>query len=108
MPLFKKGNPLGCSNCRLILFSPHTAKYLKNMFYKSVYSFVEKNNLIFKHRFGFRSGYSSNHKNVHLLEGIKMYIGNDTYVCSVFIDLKKAFDTLGSSSELMLIKCGVP
>ena len=55
---------------------------------------LQKNNLIFKRQFGFRSGYSSNHTIVNLVESIKKYIENDNYVCSVFIDLKKTFDTV--------------
>ena len=31
---------------------------------------------------------------VNLIESIKKYINNDNYVCSVFIDLEKAFDTV--------------
>ena len=70
IPLFKKGDPLDCSNVALYRYSPHSIKYLKNVF-KSVYSFLEKNNLIFKRRFGFRSGYSSNHTILNLVEYIK-------------------------------------
>ena len=61
-----------------------------------LYSFREKNNLVFKQQFGFSnnlaSAYSSNHKIVNLVESIKKYIDNDNYVCSVFIDLEKAVD----------------
>ena len=70
------------------------SKIFEKCVYKRVYSFLEKNNLIFKRQFGFRSGYSSNHTIVNLVESIEMYIDNDNYVCSVFIDLEKAFDTV--------------
>ena len=45
-------------------------------------------------QFSFRSGHSSNHAIVNLVESIKKYIDNDNYVCSVFIDLEKVFDTV--------------
>ena len=45
-------------------------------------------------QFGFRSGYSSNHTRANLVENIEKYIDNHNYVCSVFIDLKKVFDTV--------------
>ena len=61
--------------------------------YKRVYSFLEKN-LIFMQQFGFMSGYSSNHTMVNLVETIKKYIDNDNYMCSIFIDLEKALDTV--------------
>ena len=59
-----------------------------------MFTLLEENNLIFKRQFGFRSGYSSNHTIVNLVESIEKYIDNDNYVCSVFIDLGKAFDTV--------------
>ena len=62
--------------------------------FTSVYSFLEKKNLIFMRQFGFRSGYSSNHTIANLVENIEKYIDNHNYVCSVFIDLKKVFDTV--------------
>ena len=55
---------------------------------------LRKNNLIFKRHFGFSSSYSSNHTIVNLVESIKKYIDNNDFVCSVFIDLEKAFDTV--------------
>ena len=45
-------------------------------------------------QFSFRSGHSSNHAIVNLVESIKKYIDNDNYVCSVFIDLEKSFDAV--------------
>ena len=92
--LFKKGDPLDCSNYRPISLLFTFSKIFEKCVYKRVYSFLEKNNLIFKWKFGFRSGYSSNHTIVNLVESIKKYIDNDNYVCSVFIDLGKAFDTV--------------
>ena len=70
------------------------------------YSFLGKNNFIFKGQFGFKSGYSSNHTTANLTEIIKKDIDNDNYVCSAFIDLEKHFDTVdhqifGISSQLV-------
>ena len=94
IPLFKKGDPLDCSNYRPISLLFTFSKIFEKCVYKRVYSFLEKNNLIFKRKFGFRSGYSSNHTIVNLVESIKKYIDNDNCVCSVFINLEKAFDTV--------------
>ena len=68
------------------------SKIFEKCVYQRVYSFLEKNNLIFTRQFGFRSGHSSNHKIVNLVRSIRKYIDNDNYVCSVFIDLEKVFD----------------
>ena len=79
------------------------SKIFEKCVYKRVYSFLEKNNLIFKRQFGFRSGYCSNHTIVNLVESIKKYIANDYYVCSMFIDLEKAFDTV--DHQILFKKC---
>ena len=70
------------------------SKIFEKYVYKRVYSFLEKNNLIFKRQFGFKSGSSPNHTIVNLAENIKKYIDNDNYVCSVFIDLEIVFDAV--------------
>ena len=68
------------------------SKIFENNVHKRVHSFLEKNNFIFKRQFDFRSGYSSHHTIVNLVESIKKYSDNDNYVCSVFRDLEKPFD----------------
>ena len=91
--LFKKGDPLDCSNYRPISLFSTFSKIFEKCVYKRVYSFLQKN-LIFKRQFGFGSGCSSNHTIENLVESIKKYIDNDNYVCSMFVDLGKAFDTV--------------
>ena len=93
-PLFIKGDLFDCSCYRPISLLSTFSKVFEKCVYKRVYSFHEKNIFIFKRQRAFRSGYSSNHTIVNLVESIKKYIENDNYVCSVFIDLKKTFDTV--------------
>ena len=93
-PLFIKGDLLDCSYYRPISLLSTFGKIFEKRLYKRVYSFHEKNILIFKRQFAFRSGYSSNHTIVNLVESIKKYIDNDSDVCSVFTNLEKAFDTV--------------
>ena len=61
IPLFKNGDPLDCSNYRSISLLSTFSKIFEKYVYERVYSFLEKNNLTFNQKFGFRSGYSSNH-----------------------------------------------
>ena len=103
IPLFKTGDPLDCYNYRLLSLLFTFSKIFGKCVYKHVYSFLEKNNVIFKRQFGFSSGYFSNHKIANLIQSIKEYIDNDNYVCSVFIDLEKAFNTVGYQILLQII-----
>ena len=55
------------------------------------------NNLIFNKQFGFRTNYSTNHALVSITEKIKSLLDDSQYVCGIFIDLEKAFDTVNHS-----------
>ena len=45
-------------------------------------------------QFGFREKHSTNHAWISMTEAIRNTIGNGRYGCGIFIDLKKAFDTV--------------
>ena len=59
-------------------------------------NFLESNNILYKHQYGFRKGHSTLHPIIHLLNNIAT--ANDKnpphYCLSIFLDLSKAFDTL--------------
>ena len=48
-------------------------------------------------QFGFRERHSTNHALISMTETIRNTIDNGNYGCGVFIDLKKAFDTVNHS-----------
>ena len=48
-------------------------------------------------QFGFRERHSSNHALISMTETIRNTIDNGNYGCGIFIDLKKAFDTVNHS-----------
>ena len=52
-----------------------------------------KNRLINK-KFGFGSGYSTLHALISITECIRELLYSKHYVCGVFVDLEKAFDTV--------------
>ena len=59
-----------------------------------MYTFLENNKLIYKKQFGFRRAYSVNHAWISITERIRNLLDNQNYVCGIFIDLEKAFDTV--------------
>ena len=62
--------------------------------YSKLYGFLEKYNILYKRQFGFREKHSTNHALANLIETIKSFLDKDFFVCGIFIDLKKAFDTV--------------
>ena len=56
---------------------------------------MDKHNLICKHQFGFRSMHSTQHAVISLVNNITNSLDSSNIVIGVFLDLKKAFDTVG-------------
>ena len=101
-PVFKKDDPQLCSNYRRISVLSIFSKIHEKRMFTTLYSFLEKHNLLFNKQFGFRSRYSTNNAIISLIELIKKYLENGDFVCGIFIDLQKAFDTV--NHEILLSK----
>ena len=94
IPLYKKDDPLFCKNYKPISLLPIFSKIFEKIIYKRMYSFLNDNKLIYNRQFGFRSNYSTDHALISSIETIKKKLDSGNYVCGVFIDLEKAFDTV--------------
>ena len=62
--------------------------------YTRLYQFLEKSDLFFSLQFGCRAEHSTNHALISITENIKESIDNNKFECRVFLDLRKAFDTV--------------
>ena len=57
-------------------------------------SFIEKNNLFYPSQYGFRKAHSTQHAILDIVNTIQTNMDKRLFSCGVFIDLKKAFDTV--------------
>ena len=57
-------------------------------------NFLDANDIIYKHQFGFRERHSTQQAIITLVEKITGAWDSDDMVIGVFLDLKKAFDTV--------------
>ena len=94
IPLHKKDSKLDHINYRPISLLSVFSKIYEKLIYSRIYSYLDKNNLIYSKQFGFRGGYSTNHAIISITEHIRNLLDNGEFVCGVFIDLEKAFDTV--------------
>ena len=69
--------------------------------YKRLYSYLECDSVLYPLQFGFRRKYLTNHALLSITESIRYSIDNNEFGCVVFIDLKKAFDTVNHSILLL-------
>ena len=94
IPLHKKESILNYLNYRPISLLSVFSKIYEKTIYSRVYSYLVKNNLIYDKQFGFRGNHSVNHAIISITEHIRSLIDKGEYVCGVFVDLEKAFDTV--------------
>ena len=69
--------------------------------HKILYSFLELHNILYNNQFGFRKNNSTAFALIQITEKIKESIDNNKFGCGIFIDLRKAFDTV---NHVILLK----
>ena len=93
-PVFKAGSKSDIGNYRPISILPVLDKIFEKIIYKRLYSFFEKFNILSDNQFGFRNKKSTLHAALQLEKTILQAFKNNKYCIAVFIDFRKAFDTV--------------
>ena len=92
--LYKKGATDDPSNYRPISLLSVFSKIFEKIMHKRLCDFSEVNDISHLLQFGFRQKHSTQHTLISMTETIKKSIDNGKFGCGIFIDLKKAFDTV--------------
>ena len=82
------------SNYRPISLLQNINQIFEKIVFDRVYKFVEKNEAIYKHQYGFRKKYSTNYALISITEQIRKALDSNKYAIGVFVDFQKAFDTV--------------
>ena len=94
IPLYKSGEKNVFTNYRPVSLLPQFSKILEKLFNNRLDNFVEKYNLLNESQYGFRNNRSTSLALLELIEDITTSLDNKKSTIGVFIDLKKAFDTI--------------
>ena len=65
--------------------------------HKRLFSYLERHCILHELQFGFREKFSTSHALISLIEHLKKSLDKGAFGCGIFIDLKKAFDTVNYS-----------
>ena len=100
-PVFKKGSRQDKDNYRPASVLSIFSKIFEKAMYKRLYSYLEYHSILHPLQFGFRWKHSTNHALLSITESIRYSIDNNEVGCGIFIDLKRAFDTVNHSILLL-------
>ena len=93
-PLFKNGQRSDPNNYRPISVTPIVAKVFERIIYDQLYDYLTANNLISSCQSGFRSLHSTVTALLEASDNWALNIDKGNVNAVVFLDLKKAFDTV--------------
>jgi len=65
--------------------------------YSRLITFLDSHRVFFERQFGFRRSHSTIHTLLNIVERIRKSLDDGNFVCGVFVDLQKAFDTVDHS-----------
>lgn len=94
IPLFKAGKKDSVSNYRPVSLLPQFSKILEKVYYRRLEEFLDKGNTISDCQYGFRKKCSTSLALIDFTDNIVSAMDRNEYTLGVFIDLKKAFDTV--------------
>ena len=96
-PVFKSGNPDLVENYRPISILPILSKLLERTVHDQLYSFLENNKLLSNCQYGFRKKRSTKLAAALFCDSARKSFEEGLLFGCLFLDLSKAFDTMGHS-----------
>ena len=94
IPVFKGNDKQVFTNYRPISLLPQFSKILEKLFNVRLDNFIERHSILSNSQYGFRPNMSTSLALLELTEEITSALDKKKSTIGVFIDLKKAFDTI--------------
>ena len=102
VPIYKDSDKHEFNNYRPISLLSSLSRLLESIVSFQLTAFAEAHNIFYKHQYGFRTKHSVVHPLLHFTENILKALNEGMINISIFVDLRKAFDTV--NYEILLAK----
>ena len=80
-------------------------KYLRKYLLITLWIFLDTNDILYDKQFGFRKTHSTSHAIITLVDKVSRALDTGKFIVGVFLDLKKAFDTVGPHNLIKETAC---
>ena len=102
VPLYKKDDDTNLSIYRTISLLPSISKIFEKVILEQLSTYLDNNNLIHKHQYGFRKHHSTEYAALHIIDYLNYELDLKNTPINLFLDLSKAYDSL--CHEILLSK----
>uniref|UniRef100_A0A1B6MQT2 Reverse transcriptase domain-containing protein n=1 Tax=Graphocephala atropunctata TaxID=36148 RepID=A0A1B6MQT2_9HEMI len=108
IPIYKSGPESKCNNYRPISLLSCFSKVYEKIMKKKLIGFLQSTDFFGRRQFGFRTGMNTENALINFMTDVYNGINTNKCVSGLFLDIKKAFDTVDHKILLdKLHKCGV-
>ena len=83
---------------------PSISKILEKNILDQIATYLDSNNLIHKHQYGFRKNHATEYAALHIVKYLNYELDRNRTPTNVYLDLSKAFDTLSPNILLRKLK----
>ena len=94
IPIHKGDETTDPTNYRPISLLSVFDKLIEKVMLNRLLKFLEKNNILYKYQFGFSKNHATTHALTEVIDYIYRSLDEGNYVFGIYIDFKKAFDTV--------------
>ena len=97
IPIYKGEDDTDPGNYRPISLLSIFNRIFEKIMYNRLKQFFDKYDVLYKSQYGFRKKHSTQHALLDIVSQVQLNMDRGLFSCGIFIDLKKAFDTVDHS-----------